>query len=140
MKKVTFVKSRAKSIFHAESHSRGFWKRGAPNAGMNVRTLLECGGAFSQHFPHGAKTGAHFFGAKIAVGSREWAVGSRFQGRNTRARRSGVSFEHPFVLKQDAVFTVTFFNHEGTKDTKILGIVLCAIASCCGVVWLCVVG
>ena len=53
-----------------ESHSGGFWTGGAPNAGMNGCTLLEGGGAFSQHFPHGAKTSAHFFGAKIARSSR----------------------------------------------------------------------
>ena len=77
MKKVTFVKSKVKSIFYVESHSRGFWIRDASNAGMNGCTLLVSGGAFSQHFPHGAKSGAHFFGAKIAMSSRQWAVCSR---------------------------------------------------------------
>ena len=50
---------------------------GAPNAYINGCTLLESGGSFSQHFPHGAKTSAHFFGAKIARSSRRYAVGSR---------------------------------------------------------------
>ena len=70
MKKFTFVKSRVKSIFHAESHLGGFGERGASNTDINGCTLLEGGGAFSQHFPHGAKTSAHFFGAKIARSSR----------------------------------------------------------------------
>ena len=57
-------------IFRVESHSGGTSEIRTANAGMNGRTLLESGGAFSKHFPHGTKTGAHFFGAKIARSSR----------------------------------------------------------------------
>jgi hypothetical protein len=60
-----------KSIFYAESHLGGYWKNGASNAVMNGCTLLESGGAFSKHFPQGAKVSAHFFGAKIATSSRQ---------------------------------------------------------------------
>ena len=101
MKKVTFVKSRVKSIFHAESHLGGVGERGAPNAVMNGCTLPESGGAFSQHFPHGAKTSAHIFGAKIARSSRH-GISSEFRivksERLAGKRRSWESFGYPFVF------------------------------------------
>ena len=124
MKKVTFVKSKVKSIFYVESHSRGFWKKGAPNACMNGCTLLGSGGAFSKHFPQGAKTGARFFGAKIARSSRRvqrgLGTGDWEQGLGAARARSAIggSFEHSLVLKQDAVFTRAFLTTKVTKDTK----------------------
>ena len=89
-------------IFRVESHSGGTSEIRTANAGMNGRTLLESGGAFSKHFPHGTKTGAHFFGAKIARSSRGVKRGQgtgnpdvsglrRSASAATRAGRLGVS-------------------------------------------------
>ena len=130
MKKVTFVKSRVKSIFHAESHLGGFGERGAPNAVMNGCTLMESGGAFSQHFPHGAKTGAHFFGAEIAMSSRQVQRGSRRVGTSAKrlsrkrakypqARRAIVGVIWiPFVFLDRTRFYEDCLTTKFTKDTK----------------------